>query len=106
MEANTILFNEAIKLIDSGAVVKLEYVSFDQRQKKGGRLRYIVAKVNIASSERKSADLVADAGVSRKNNYSNFTRRMVVMAGETVSSVYKTVHLPLILKINDKRLLL
>ena len=103
---NFIQFEDAIKLIDSGELVKLEYVSLDRKRITGGKLRLITGRVTVAKSERKQAPEMKMTGISKRNHYDNFTRLIRVYMGNRETATLKPVHLPLITKINDKRMLL
>lgn len=103
---NMISFEDAIKLIDSGEVVKLQYVSLDLNRKTGGKLRTITGKVTRSKTERAASSSLVISAIKRKNHYANFTRLFSIYMGDRQTAAMKPVHLPLVLMINDKRVLL
>jgi hypothetical protein len=103
---NFIRFEDAVKLIDSGELLKIQYVSLDLNRKTGGKLRTITGKVTKAKHERISAEILSNSEVKKKNHYTNFTRIFTLYMGERPTSAMKPVHLPLVLMLNDKRVML
>lgn len=102
----TILFEEAIKLIDSGEIVTVEYISYDKQKRTGGKLNTISGKVTKPSEERTEKNILVASTVKKRNHHFNFTRLIRVYMGDRETAVFKPIHLPLLLKINDKRVLL
>lgn len=104
----TIDFGSMISLIDSGERVKIEYCSYDETRKTGGKLRTIEGRVTKKKAEQAPAVIQQEtvSAKSKRNHYFNFTRIFILMMSEKETSVLKPVHLPLILKINDKRVIL
>lgn len=103
---NVMNFEEAVKLIDSGEILKIEYVSLDLNRKTGGKLRVITGRVTKPKIERNSTENLQKSSAKKRNHYSNFTRLFNLYMGERQTAAIKPVHLPLVLKINDKRVLL
>lgn len=103
---NFIRFEDAVKIIDSGEVLKIQYVTLDLNRKTGGKLRTITGKVTKAKHERISAENLENSSVKKKNHYSNFTRIFTLYMGDRPTSSMKPVHIPLILMLNDKRVML
>lgn len=103
---NVIEFDTAIKMIDSGEILKIEYVSLDLNRRTGGKLRTITGRVTKAKSERNSTENLVKSEAKKRNHYSNFTRLFTLYMGDRQTAAMKPVHLPLILKINDKRVML
>lgn len=103
---NFIRFEDAVKIIDSGEVLKIQYVSLDLTRKTGGKLRTITGRVTKPKHERNYSENLKNSSVKRKNHYSNFTRIFTLYMGERSTSSMKPVHIPLILMINDKRVML
>jgi hypothetical protein len=104
----TVDFGSMISLIDSGERVKIEYCTYDETRKTGGKLRTIEGRVTKKKAEQAPAEILREttSAKSKRNHYFNFTRIFIVMMGEKETSVLKPVHLPLVLKINDKRVML
>lgn len=102
---NEIRFEEALKLIESGATVKLKFVSLDVRRKTGGKIKEFVGVVTKPKEQRKANQAIVSTGKAR-NHYSNFTRNFYTVLNDRITMDQKTVHLPLILEVNGQKMML
>lgn len=101
---STIRFEEAIDLIDSGAVVSLKYVSYDHKRKNGGVIKTLdEAVVTKQKSIRKSE---APKTAAKSNHYENSTRNLFVCIEGKPTSAVRTIHLYLLLFVNGKKVML
>ena len=102
---NEIRFEDALKLIESGATVKIQYVSLDIRRKTGGKVKEFVGVVTKPKEQRKTNQSIVSTGKAR-NHYSNFTRNFFTVLNDRITMDQKTVHLPLILEVNGQKMML
>lgn len=102
---NEIRFEDALKLIESGATVKIQYVSLDIRRKTGGKVKEFVGVVTKPKEQRKTNQSIVSTGKAR-NHYSNFTRNFFTVLNDRITMDQKTVHLPLILQVNGQKMML
>lgn len=100
---NVILFEDAVKMIDSGALLEIQYVSLDLSRNKGGKLNTITGRVSKNKKEAPTPQQLQESSAKKRNHYANFTRIFTLYMGERETSSYKLVHLPLITMINKKR---
>jgi hypothetical protein len=105
---NKIRFEEAVKLVDSGAMIDVVYVKLDVRRKTGGQKTF--ATVQLATRKKTDSsnfETVKTSSNSKSPNHSeNFTRNFFICQNGRATSAMKRIHLPLLLEINQQKVLL
>lgn len=99
-------FEEALKIIESGDVVSLKYVTYDHKRKTGGEIR-ILEQGMITTPKRNRVKTNTNASSTKaQNHYKSFTRNFFVcIDGERTASI-KKIHLNFILELNGKKVML
>ncbi len=100
-----IRFEEALKLIEAGETVKLKFVTLDVRRKTGGKIREFVGVITKPKHQRENNNAVL-ASSGKRNHYTNFTRNFYSVLNGHVTMDQRTVHLPLILEVNGRKMML
>jgi len=103
---NTIIFEEAIKLIESGSPCFLKYVTYDHKRKSGGDIKEMEAVCTFKKSSEKSTPKTPNLNVKAQNHKDNFTRNFALVVGDRVTQNIKKVHLHLVLEVNHQKVLL
>jgi len=102
---NVIRFEEALKIIESGSPVRLRYVSFDRRRKSGGQIKEHEVMLSRERKDWLTPDQSRSAS-STQNHYEHFTRNFYQCIDGKQTMSIKTIHLPLILQVNEKLVML
>jgi hypothetical protein len=98
-------FEEALKLIESGQPLMIEYVSYDKSRKTGGEVKIQQLRICSPKEERpKQAPTNPKSGVS--NHFENFTRSFYTCINGEITQAIRKIHLPLILSINYQKVML
>ena len=107
---------EALRLLESGAVVSVNLVRFDKKRRlKNGEIlafdavrKESAAKIDDATAEREAhrQNIAAAERISRGSQYDNFTRHVRVYHNGRPTAQIIPIHPPLIREMNGKRILL
>lgn len=103
---NVISFEDAIELLESGKPVWVRYVSYDKRRKTGGKIKDHELVITKMKSDRVSTEEAKKRTAKASNHYDNFTRNCFQCIDGNVTMSVKTIHLPLILQINNLNMML
>lgn len=102
---NTITLDEVLKIFNSGEIFSIRFVKFDAKRKTGGQIRefrHVVGSIHTTKKEQTSGAIQK----KKQNHFDNMTRNVhLVLDGYPVEAV-KSIHLNLILAINDKKMIL
>ena len=100
-----IRFEEALKMIEAGEIVKLKFVTLDVRRKTGGKIREFVGVITKPKNQRTTNQAVLSSSKPR-NHYTNFTRNFYTVLNGHITMDQRTVHLPLVLEVNGRTMML
>ena len=100
-----IRFEEALKMIEAGEIVKLKFVTLDVRRKTGGKIREFVGVITKPKNQRTTNQAVLSSSTPR-NHYTNFTRNFYTVLNGHITMDQRTVHLPLVLEVNGRTMML
>lgn len=103
---NTIRFEEAIKLIESGSPCHLKYVTYDHKRKSGGEIKEMEAVCTFKKDTQKSTSATSNLNSKAQNHKDNFTRNFSLVVGDRVTQHIKKVHLYLVLEVNNQKVML
>lgn len=103
---NDISFEDAIDLLESGKPVLVRYVSYDKRRKTGGKIKDQEVVITIMKKDRVSTEEAKKRTEKAANHYDNFTRNCFQCIDGNATMSVKTIHLPLILQVNNLNMML
>lgn len=98
---------QALKIIDSGELCSLKYVSFDKRRKTGGKLKsFEEARVtNIRKDWNDKIPSGSKKGTA-PSHVASSTRNFYLCINGNITSAIRKVHIFLILELNGKKIML
>lgn len=101
----TITLDQAVKIFDSGEVFSVRFVKFDAKRQTGGDVReYKSVRASRPKLSNRSNSF--PSAKKNQNHFDNFTRNVFLVLDGYTTTVVKKIHLLLVLKINDKILIL
>lgn len=108
---DSIKLNEALKIMESGEVFSIQFVTYDKKRKTGGFVKFypearLLQKTDSPAKQVKSES----SGIKRKtknpNHWDNATRNIKVIVNGIESSGNKKLHIFLMTMFNGKRVYL
>ncbi len=103
---DNVSFEDAIKMLESGKPVFVRYVSYDKRRKTGGKVKDHQVIITRMKSDRISPEEARKKSDKAQNHYDNSTRNCFQCIDGQVTMSVKTIHLPLIMQINNLNVML
>lgn len=103
---NVICFEDAIALLESGKPVFVRYVSYDKRRKTGGAIKDHELVITKMVKDRVPAAEARKRSEKAQNHYDNFTRNCFQCIDGQITMSVKTIHLPLMLQVNNLNVML
>jgi hypothetical protein len=103
---SVVRFEDAVKEIDTGSIIRLKYVTCDRKRKTGGEIREMDCVVTIPKEKRISAERAAKKTDRKQSHFENFTRNFYQCINGRPTMVIKKVHLVLVLELNGKKVML
>lgn len=103
---DVISFENAINLLESGKPVTVRYVSYDKRRKTGGKIKDHQVVITRMKSDRVTPEEARKKSDKAQNHYDNSTRNCFQCIDDEITMSVKTIHLPLMLQINNMDVML
>lgn len=104
----TIMFEDAMKLLESGKVCSLRYVSFDKQRKSGGKLKFIheaMLTVPRSTDGTFKHDPVEVKRERQPAHPANGTRNFYKCIDGQITMTIRKIHVDLIVEIDGKRVM-
>ena len=108
---DSIKLNEALKIMESGEVFSIQFVTFDKKRKTGGYVKHypearLLQKEDKKPVVKKSSSSSTARKTKNPNHWDNATRNIKVIVSGVESSGNKKLHIFLITMFNGKRVYL
>jgi predicted glycosyl hydrolase (DUF1957 family) len=103
---SVIRLEEALPMLESGNPVQMRYVSYDKRRKTGGKVKEITGIITKTKDQRIPAERAKKTAAKAQNHFKNNTRNFYTCIDGQQTQNIQTVHLPLILEVNGKLMML
>lgn len=99
-EAGIISVQDATRIIDSGAIFSFSVVTFDDQRKKGGEIMSFPEARKHTIRERASTNLEKRTQIKVPTK---FIRPVIIYQNGSPTSIVKSIHPPLLLEFNGKK---
>ena len=108
---DSIKLNEALRIMKSGEIFSIQFVTFDKKRKTGGFIKHypearLLLKDDKEKKVVKSSSGAAPIKTKNPNHWDNATRNIKVIVNGIESSGNKKLHIFLITMFNGKRVYL
>lgn len=101
-----IKLNDALKIMSSGELFEIKYISYDKRRNTGGKIKHFFAKQNSTEASKKGGTDKQSKTSKNPKHYKNFTRSLRIYVDGIETSNIRKCHIYLIIELNGKKVYL